>query len=248
MNLTTYTLTFGDCAENHVGMQKIGIPVNEGYTIDEVLEIYENFKNNGYNCIINDLSSHVPNSEKAVLLIIKNGLSFYVDPELLFNEHIKLKHDKKAFINGKVVNKLSRHNLCFGDFSQEPDYENKKGRIIKYNNVPFTNKLKNNLPLMFGKKSENLVLEANYYYNNKKCGIGYHGDTERKIVIGVRLGGDMPLVFQWYKNNNKIDKKIIINLEHGDIYLMSSKTVGNDWKNNKILTLRHAAGCNKYTD
>lgn len=248
MNLTTYTLTFGDCAENHVGMQKIGIPTNDGYTINEMIEICENFKNNGYECMITDLSDQVPDSEKAYLLVIKNGLNFFVNPELLFDEHRKLKHDKKAFIDGRVVNKKSRHNLCFGEFSQEPDYKNRKGRIVNYKNVHCTYKLINNLPSIFGKKSEKLVLEANYYNNNKICGIGYHGDTERKIVIGARLGGDMPLVFQWYKGGVKIGKKITINLEHGDMYLMSSKTVGNDWKNNKILTLRHAAGCAKYID
>jgi len=33
-----------------------------------------------------------------------------------------------------------------------------------------------------------------------------------------------------------------INFNHGDIYIMSDKAVGNDWKKRKIHTLRHAAG------
>ena len=33
-----------------------------------------------------------------------------------------------------------------------------------------------------------------------------------------------------------------ITLNHGDIYIMSEKSVGNDWKRRKIPTLRHAAG------
>ena len=28
-----------------------------------------------------------------------------------------------------------------------------------------------------------LVAEANYYYDLEKCGIGYHGDAERRIVV-----------------------------------------------------------------
>ena len=36
-------------------------------------------------------------------------------------------------------------------------------------------------------------------------------------------------------------------IEHGDIYIMSEKAVGNDWLNSNIPTLRHAAGAEKYT-
>jgi hypothetical protein len=35
-------------------------------------------------------------------------------------------------------------------------------------------------------------------------------------------------------------------LNHGDIYIMSDKAVGYDWKKRKIPTLRHAAGCKKF--
>jgi len=37
-----------------------------------------------------------------------------------------------------------------------------------------------------------------------------------------------------------------LKLEHGDIYFMSEKATGFDWKNRKIVTLRHAAGASKY--
>jgi hypothetical protein len=38
-----------------------------------------------------------------------------------------------------------------------------------------------------------------------------------------------------------------ITLNAGDVYLMSEKAVGTDWRHTKdgILTLRHAAGCAK---
>jgi len=35
---------------------------------------------------------------------------------------------------------------------------------------------------------------------------------------------------------------VTINLHHGDMYVMSEKAVGTDWKQRKIATLRHAAG------
>ena len=33
----TYTLTFGDVAQNHVGMQKIGNPSNGGLTLKDLM-------------------------------------------------------------------------------------------------------------------------------------------------------------------------------------------------------------------
>jgi hypothetical protein len=37
-------------------------------------------------------------------------------------------------------------------------------------------------------------------------------------------------------------------LNGGDLYVMSEKTTGRDWKTKSIYTLRHAAGCEKYTN
>ena len=41
-----------------------------------------------------------------------------------------------AFIKGRVVNKrANHHHLCFADCDQEPDYENKRGRIVDFKNI-----------------------------------------------------------------------------------------------------------------
>lgn len=55
----------------------------------------------------------------------------------------------------------------------------------------------------------------------------------------------MPLYYTWFHNNNPASDifKCIIN--HGDIYAMSEKATGNDWKKRKLYTLRHAAGLEK---
>jgi hypothetical protein len=147
---------------------------------------------------------------------------------------------------GRVVNKKARWNLCFSDYSQNPDYVNGKGTIINLQNVPLTNYLYNSIN-KFINNDDKLHIEANYYYDITKCGIGYHGDAERKKVIGIRLGKSFPISFSWHYKNNKISDNIIINnIENGDMYIMSEKATGNDWKRKNIYTLRHAAGCNKY--
>jgi hypothetical protein len=55
------------------------------------------------------------------------------------------------------------------------------------------------------------------------------------------------MYWQWFHNGNSIGKPIIVALKPGDIYIMSEKAVGTDWKMKKIPTLRHATGCAKFT-
>jgi len=161
------------------------------------------------------------------------------------DEHDALPMDKKALMNGKVVNKQARYNLCFSEEDQEPNYELGKGRIISYGQVPLTNRIREQISIW----TEDALLngEANYYYNIRKCGIGYHGDAERRKVFAFRMGASMPLYFQWYLYSNPIGEKIKIELDDGDMYVMSEDAVGHDWKNRTIPTLRHATGCDKYT-
>ncbi len=85
----------------------------------------------------------------------------------------------------------------------------------------------------------------NYYYDLNKTYIGFHGDAERKIVICARLGGDMPIYYQWFQNGKKVGDRIKIDVNGGDIYCMSFKATGNDWLKRKIYTLRHAAFVNE---
>ncbi len=153
-----------------------------------------------------------------------------------------LDFDTKAKMRGRVVNKRARYNLCFADFNQELDYEEGKGRVIDFSDVPILNNLRDEIEDI---AVVDLVAESNYYYDINKCYIGFHGDTERSITIGIRLGYDWPLHYQWYQNSKRIDDMFTITLEHGDIYFMSDKATGNDWKKRLIPTLRHAAGTNK---
>ena len=92
-----------------------------------------------------------------------------------------------------------------------------------------------------------MACEGNYYYDVSKCGIGFHGDGERKRVVGLRLGASIPLHYQWFHKSRPVGERSIIMLNHGDLYVMSEKAVGTDWLLKNTLTLRHAAGSKKYT-
>lgn len=267
MDLKSFvTLTFGDMAENHVGMEQIGEMVDEGqgFNLDDLLSVKEKVEAIGCECDINKLelykklsewTSEDEDLEDAYVLIVRDGVNKILSKCSEYNandmleEQINLNVDKRAFMYGRVVNKHARWNLCFDDKSREPDYESGKGRIIGYDEVPITKMLYEQFNLYFGEKSKKLKGEGNYYFDTKKCGIGFHGDSERRKVVALRLGeNSSPLHFQWFKDSKPVGDRIILNVNGGDIYVMSEKAVGTDWKKKKKYTLRHATGCKKFTE
>jgi alkylated DNA repair dioxygenase AlkB len=234
MEEKTFTLTFCESGENHKGMQTIGEIAGSGFSIRDIRKAKEWFKNKEIKCDIYRLHNLLDENievRKAYLFVAKNGVSVLSSraSDELFEEQDNLKKDKHAKMYGRVVSKKARHNLCFADISQEPDYGNGNGTIVNFSDVPFMAQIRQNLPEAFGEKAKDLICEGNYYYDVKKCYIGFHGDTERKRVIGVRLGADFPLHYQWYQNSKAIGDPLEIILEHGDVYCMSSKAVGWDY-------------------
>lgn len=248
---STFTITLGDQAENHVGMEKIGRLAEDGFNLDDLLRARSWFRDRGINTEIYDLSELVRREgtevEDAYLLVAKNGLSAICPVNDFFSEQDVLEKDRKALMYGRVVNKTARYNLCFDDSARDPDYPNGKGRIISFNDVPNLQRVRNMLPDIIGDKATELKAEGNYYYDITKCGIGFHGDTERRIVVGVRVGAPMLLRYRWFFKSNPFGPNMDFILGNGDMYIMSTKAVGTDWKTKKIPTLRHAAGCDKFT-
>lgn len=254
--MTTYTndgltITFCECGENHIGNQKIGQVAKEGFTYTDLQNIKDDLAQYSIKCELTNLGDYLPQEYGKIdtgVLIIRNGANIFVKPpDLLWEELRNLTYDKHALMYGKVCQKHARHNLCFSDVDQTAKYEEGKGTIISFAHIPYLSHMRNNLSILLGTKANNLVAEANYYYNVDKCGIGYHGDAERKIVVGLRLGKSFPLSYYWHMGKTRISQKIEFNLNHGDIYVMDEKTCGFDYKRKIVPTLRHAAGCDKYT-
>jgi hypothetical protein len=237
------TLTMGDCAENHKGMEILGTLAAEGFKREDLLTTQGRFAAAGAETVLYDLDDE----KSASVLVIRNGVSVLMgSKDKLFEEQAILRFDTKAFMYGRVVNKKARWNLCFAEEGHGPVYEEGKGTVIPYKEVPRTAALVAALPTWFGPKAADLKTEGNYYYDVTKCGIGFHGDSERRKVIAARLGASLPLHFQWYQASKPIGERIVIPLEDGDMYVMSEKAVGTDWKKKKIKTLRHATGCEAF--
>lgn len=250
------TLTLGDSAENHVGMVQHGtrLPAGQGFSLQDLANYEAILYERKIPFELVDLTQGNPDLPPAFLLTIPQGLSQLLEnPDAnsaLYEEQTALEWDKKCYMYGRVVNKHARWNLCYDEKGSEPDYENKKGRVIALDDVPRLREFMSRLQTLFGAKMENLKVEGNRYYDTGKCGIGWHGDSERVKVVAVRLGTpdvDTPILYQWYKNSEPVGEPISISLRPGDIYMMSEKAVGTDWKRKTIYTLRHATGASKFT-
>ena len=262
--MTARTITFGDVAENGPGMEHIGTKASCGLSLDELKDTKLRFEEAGFVCHLIDLACEeyagfdvnklecgesIP-MDSSWLLVVKGGVNALNGSDdgvsKVNGEHEVLEPDKKAWMRGQVKNKRARWNLCFADECQKADLTNKKGTIVSFSDLPELSKCRANLEKYFGERCRNLNAELNVYYDVSKCGIGFHGDAERYITIGMRLGIPIPFHYQWFYRSQPVGNRISINLKEGDVYAMGAKAVGTDWKRSSILTLRHAAGAPHY--
>ena len=276
VSLTDYaemalTITFGEVAENGPGMEKIGKIKEKGFTKEDLDSAQKLFTEKGCVTELIDLCVESEIERRitpAYLLVIRDVATAFntvekpISKDSILQEQLNIGGslidtvDKEAKMRGIVKNKRARYNLCYTDYDQEPDYYNKKGRIVSFSKLPELNNIREQLSDFLGDKAHKLNAELNLYYDTNKCGIGFHGDSERKRVVGLRLGRSIPLHFQWThkdtrgkrSNPTPVGRRISIELNHGDMYIMSEKATGWDWRKKRRFTLRHAAGCDKYTD
>ena len=178
----------------------------------------------------------------------------YLDPNKYRTEIVD---GKEVKVRGKRMNKRARTNLCFvPDREQEPAVFEGKGTIYDLKKMKVMNECVERLRgeiaaglIEIGSKTKVIinVVEGNRYYDLKKTGIGFHGDTERVVVICLSIGGfNYPMRWQWFKDGMPVGRPIDIFLNSGDVYIMSEKAVGADWKLKSKYTLRHSAGAEKY--
>lgn len=255
----TITLTLGDAGENHAGMEMLGKLGEEGSGFSSV-ELRQMWlalgQIEGLEVEYHDfgLSEH-PLANEAGVLIIRNYLDDLTSHKLL-EELLELVWDRRYWDRrrGRVLNKQARANLVIVDgFSQEAQYELGKGTIVDGMSLPVFQPFKEQLVEMINgisktEKGHNLVCEGNLYDNPTKNGIGYHGDAERRKVIALRLGESMSMCWQWFHRCKPVGEGFHFTLNNGDLYIMSERAVGNDWRSSSLYTLRHAAGAKKYID
>lgn len=236
--MSAITVTFCDVAENHVGMQRIGSV--QKLPLRSLSPIVKHYRKHGF-----DVDCYLLDERGTASVIVVRSFLSAEKASDLFAILRELDWDKKALFDGVVKNKRKRYNLCFADFAQEPCYAEGRGRVIDFASLPELDAIRRSLDSSFCDALQtdvSLVAEGNYYYN-KKCSIAYHGDEERNVVIGLRLGeqnANLRLCFRWYKGSLPVSTEIEVQVRAGDIYFMSEKAVGKDWRTAE-LAVRHSA-------
>lgn len=259
---TAASVTFADCGENEPGMQILGKPSKNPVTPEMLAAMKKQYELGEIDGVcqlgeaeLHDLNAklgpNAPKAEKAAVLVLRNFADVILGEgtkEKLMHEiqsmRVNGKTDRQAKMRGSVKNKNARHNNVIAWTRQEPDIANGKGTVVHFDEYPTLKKL-HNILAMWQQQDQSLIAELNYYFDVATCGIGFHGDRERNLVAGLRLGpatSDMPLMLQGYKDGAPIGEMTTIPMRHGDVYFMSHKALGSDWLKKTIVTWRHAAG------
>lgn len=195
--------------------------------------------------------SKLPEVREAAVLVMRG----FADHVLGAGQIAKMEHelesmkrdgltDSKALMRGAVKNKNARHNNVIADFEQKPCIEKGRGTVVPFHKYGALRNMRN-MAAMWMQQDFPLVAEQNRYFDVASCGIGWHGDAERDVVWGLRVGkatAAMPLMFNAWHRNEPIGPKTVIKLQPGDVYVMSNVAVGKDWHCSSRVTWRHAAG------
>ena len=267
-----YAITFGESAILHIGGNEYGNGRRDvGFTVQELMEISDNINRNYSICSakVISISSVLPDhlqtdKTNAAVLVIRNGAgliqcdedkdnNYSFSADKLLAEQQTIEYDNKYFDTRrqKTLNKRARYNIVFSadkgdDIKHSDDY--RQCSVKSFMTMPYLSKFRDNLPKAFGEeKASNLEAEGNHYYEDKS-GIGFHGDSERKTVICLSLGKPSVLRYQWRLPNSSEHTftPVDINIGHGDVYLMSEKATGYDWRMRSKVRVVHAAGAIKY--
>jgi alkylated DNA repair dioxygenase AlkB len=165
----------------------------------------------------------------------------------------KVVYDRKYFDNrrSRTLNKRARFNVVFGAEDRVASDDYKEYTVVAFNRLPHLDAFRKALPSVLGEHGNGLNAEGNHYYESKS-GIGFHGDAERKIVVCLSLGKGSTLRYHWREPGSSEHKSslgpIDIQVNHGDVYIMSEKATGFDWKHRSKYRLVHAAGASKYIE
>ena len=155
----TMTLTFGDVAESHVGMQQLGQMAKRGFNHKELIEAQQYFEERGCKTFLLHLNDFLPSSYadpkeneylkvvksaedyQAWVLVARNAVNCLVGDdkgEDILTEMLLFKWDKKLFNTRqkKIQNKIARHNLNFSHEKQSPNFEEINKLVERKNSLP----------------------------------------------------------------------------------------------------------------
>jgi hypothetical protein len=198
----------------------------------------------GFSSYIVDLTENCPHPcEEACVMVVRPSSKATADACLREIEAVKF--DTFTSARGKVLNAHTRHLAFLGEEARSPDASTGEHTVLGWSQSPATDRARQELVGLLGALPYVRSGCALKYPDILKCGIGWHGDGERRQTIIYRVGDssfERPLCFQWYLQGEAVGPVVTVHLQHGDYLVSSAKAVGTDWKVRKVPTLRHATG------
>jgi len=150
--------------------------------------------------------------------------------------------------NRKVRTLRCRHHMAFAKEYQEGNVGEGRMRVNGFPHHPALQTLRDAFVQFLTQcgdphiQEREVLMEVNHYYDVRKAFIGYHGDGERGLVTGFRLGRAafrFPFHFQCRQKAPKEmnaerklaawGKPMTVYVNRGDVYFMSHKATGSDW-------------------
>ena len=271
------TYTWCECGENHTGGEKEGQIADCGKGFNKTdLQTAAKIATAqwGSKCELHDLkkgingvkiknkkgieyTGHINNAYllimRDLLILILKSHNYTLDD--LMKEAMGKKWDSRYFDTRrrKVLNKHARFNHMVASHSRKSNYDGggKVGTTHAFSEMPIMDMIRKELGKLGDKFTLLIIAEGNLYLDGgmKKNGIGWHGDTERRMVLAMRLGlnPSMPFYYKWWYGCKSQGIRMEFQLNAGDIYVMSEWAVGTEWKKNSLVTLRHATGAARFT-
>ena len=243
-----YSVLFCDCARSEARMSKAnaptGVMAKAGFSANHLRKVAADAPPGTAEIV--ELTPVVPQGTKAddacVLVLRPNMADLHKEA---LKEVKGMAFDTFTASRGKVLNAHSRHLVFLGsNGARAPDPVTGEHTVVDFSTLPALNRARTFATGLLGTEDcvSGCVLK---YPDIDSCGIGWHGDGERRQTIIYRVGSSStsrPLCFQWYLRGLPIGSPVSIVLNHGDMAIASDKAVGTDWKQKIVPTLRHATG------
>lgn len=250
-----YAITFGDVSVLHVGGAEhradgAGRPAG-GFTVDELRQLSRRYPDESELVMVSDaLPDDLRAENEAAVLVFRGGAQLMgVEPDDLLHEQRGVSYDTAYWDarRGATLNKQARLNTLFGDVAQAHSDDYCAPTINAFDDLPHLRDIRTELGKILGPKAANLNAEGNLYHK-ASSGIGFHGDAERVVVIGLSLGGSATLRYHWRLpgSSDHTFEPVDVAIDCGDVYVMSEKATGNDWRKRSKVRVVHAAGAKKY--
>lgn len=245
MKYIATVFTFSECVESDQSIPAYGTK-GQGLTYEDLKKIQKLTNGTIYN--LGEKYDDAPDAYVLIIPCTKKNKKKKILADALWkniNKMGKNDMDTQAWFRGKLLNKNARWNFNVANIEQKGDISQKIMTLYKFDRFPALESMRDCLSdigdLTGIQRMKNLYAEANVYHK-PGCGIGWHGDKERGIVIGWNLGKSRYIHWNLYHRSKPRGKPFKVQLNHGDMYMMCKKAGGEDWKKSSLKTYRHMAG------